>query len=334
MSKTRVSAALLILVLAVGLTACAKEAQPTPSAPLDVESPTPQPAETVPEEPESVPERLFGGDCNSLLTATDVSALVGVPVILHPADTGLAYRAVDQLGGIHCVWSESEAVGDVAVSMILLPPSVPSEERMSNQCEAGWGCSFSRAFGGANAFGVLVDAATSPERNKSVAESLLGVIAPAIDGADAPEPWIVARPWSIPIDCSTLTGSGVIGEILGESGLVGNQYGGDAEPNSGWYAAYFAAGVVRCTWDQNRSGVIVSAEYLSGGSWAEMDISELESAVPVAIEGVESAISVGQDLHLFDGDNWLILNIPEGAVTNDQRSAIAQALVGEMNTRG
>ncbi|GAB2452036.1 hypothetical protein HD599_002532 [Conyzicola lurida] len=324
MRHSRVTIAAVVVLFAGGLSACAAE-PPADADPTATVAPTPT---TEPVELTS-PERLLDGDCEALFTSADVAGLVGTALQPSSSEWSLDpdYLVIGQLGGIDCTWTELPVPGGVALSLIALPTSQVTRSP-TTECTPGYGCIFGSVEGDFSLYGVLYDPTAPIATTTAATQAITAAFAAATSTVTAPEPYVVDAEWPTEIDCATLDAGGLIGAAAGGAGGAGMEWGGDAEPNTGYYAAQTPAGVTKCGWagagDEN---AVVTV--LPGGAWAVDEVSTAAGAAPVEVEGADSAVAVGDRLHVFAGDNWFTITVTSAGT--DAFVPAAAELVAELD---
>ena len=322
-----------LCVLAVLATsACAPSEAPAAA-------PTTTPSVEPTAEPEVVAvERVLDGDCNRLVTAELVSADVGATLTLvgEPWLAELEYASIPQLGGIHCVW-RGPAADDPSLSVVALPSrSLTEAQPAGTECVEGAYCSFVATEAGFQFFGIL-QAGGRDVAVQAAADALTGRIASSLASAPLPAPYAPEGSWDAAIDCATLDAGRVISTTLGDPAIVAYPYGGDSEPNSGFYAAYGASGLTHCDWAQGQdgSGAGVSVGLMPGGAWRLADIEALGDSSVVSVPGFDHALVRGDTLHAFTAVNRLDLTLDPAstALTLADFYPAATALAAELDAR-
>jgi len=313
-----------IALAALLLAGCAEAEAPATSA-----SPTAEPAPSATPEPEAGPLSLFDDDCAGLLSPADATTIVGAPVQLANRLRETGDVAIRQLGGIQCVWSDPAATAGAALSLVVLP-SRAGGAPVEDYCDPDFGCSFAASASDFDLYG-LVRGADAGEQLLPRAAAATEAFTLAVASQAVPEPYRVDAAWPVPIDCAALDTAGVVGTLVGDPAAVGFATGGDAEPNAGFYAAFEAAGAVTCGWSGESDGITV--EILPGGAWIEDEIAATSGAQPTTVTGVDSAVVIGDALHVFDGDNWIVLRgtVDELPISPDTLGTAAAALVADLD---
>ena len=328
-----------ILWITVGvLTVLATSACAPSEAPAAV--PTTTPTVEPSAEPETVAvERVLDGDCNRLVTADLVSADVGTTLTLidEPWLAELEYASIPQLGGIYCVW-RGPGADDPSRSVVAIPSrSFTETHPAGTECSAGAFCSFGAIATGFQFFGSMYVGGGEVAAVQAAADALTGRIASSLASAALPAPYAPEGSWDAAIDCAALDAGRVISTALGDPAIVGYPYGGDSEPNTGFYVAYGASGLTHCDWvhGQDGSSARVSVGLMPGGAWRRADIEALGDSSVVVVPGFEHALVRGDTLHAFTAVNRLDLALdPAGtALTLADFYPAATALAAELDAR-
>jgi hypothetical protein len=314
------------------------------SACAAVEAPAAVPTATPTAEPTAEPEtgaieRMFDGDCNRMVAADLVSADVGAAMTLAAEQwvAELEYASIPQLGGIYCVW-RGPAADDPSLSVVALPSRALTIPRpVGTECSEGAFCSFGAIASGFQFFGSMHVAGGEVAAVQASADALTGRIASSVASAVQPAPYAPEGQWDAAIDCTGLDAGRSIPTILGDPAIGGYPYGGDAEPNYGFYAAYEAAGSTHCEWAQAQdgSGARVSVDLMPGGAWRRADIEALGDSTVVSLPGFAHALVRGDTLHAFTAVNRLDLTLdPSGtALALTDFYPAATALAAELDAR-
>ena len=316
-------------IAVLALSACAPDDEPATA---------PTTAPTVEPTAEAVvgPERVFDGDCDGLVSAADVSADVGAPLTLLDElwVEDLSYSTFPQVGGIHCVWDSADDSGP-SVSAVVLPSRSISEARPTGtECEPGANCTFGVIESGFQLFGIVIETGADPAALRPVADSLTARMAASLADAPLPAPYEPAGSWAAAVECASLDEGHAIATVLGDPALEGYAYGGDAEPNRGYYVALAAAGLTHCDWVSfPGDGATVAVDLMPGGAWRQADIEALAGAETVDIPGFEAAVVVGDTLYAFTAVNRLDLTLdPKGtALTLPDFFAAATSIAAELD---
>ncbi|MET1002509.1 MAG: hypothetical protein ABWZ15_11925 [Acidimicrobiia bacterium] len=300
----------IAIVTVLATSACAQArvpaAEPATSA---AATPTPSP------EPLG-PERVLDGDCGRLAAAADLSADAGVALtaLAEPWIDEVAYAAVPQLGGMFCVWN-GPAAEESSLSVIVLPSRSFTEVRPTGtECEGGSYCNFGAIESGFQFFGLLNIPGTESASVQAASDAITVRVAASLASAALPAPYAPEGAWARAIECATLDRGHVIATALGDPAIESYAYGGDAEPNSGFYVAYVASGLTHCDWIPvgDGSGASVSVDVMPGGAWRQADIEALDDTEVVAVAGYELALVRGNTLHTFTAVNRLDLTLDPG----------------------
>ena len=315
-----------IALAALLLAGCAEAEAPATSA-----SPTAEPAPSETPVPETGPASLFDADCAGLLSVADATTIVGAPVQLADRMRETGDVAIRQLGGIQCVWADPAATAGAALSLVVLP-SRSGGEPVEDYCDPDLGCSFTATAADFDLFG-LVRGAVAGEQLLPRAAAAKEAFALAVASQTVAEPYLVEAAWPVPIDCATLDTAGGVGTLIGDPAAEGFSTGGDAEPNAGFYAALRAVGAVTCGWSGESDGI--NAQILPGGAWIEDEIAATSGAQPTTVPGVDSAVVIGDALHVFDGDNWIVLlgTADEVPLSAETLGTAAAALIADLDAR-
>jgi hypothetical protein len=322
-----ISGVMAVVVAAACLAGCA-ESTPTaaPSAqPSETPSTTPAPAVE--------PKQLLDGECAALFGDDEVSAAIGAPVAPQATEWDLdpEYVAPAQLGGIRCLWGESDDPASRGLSVVVLPTTaLPEPGSPDPECTEGYGCLFTAASGAWSLFGVLMNSEMPIATTTAAYESLVASFTARLASEPEPRRYKPEGAWPVVSDCSTLDAQRLVGAAIGSPGAEPMPLGGDAETNAGIYLAVRSAKITNCGWSGD-SGAGVELNALPGGAWIEDAVAAAPGATPAAVPGSTSAYTVGDRLHVFAGENWFVLDTAD---TSDAEALAtgASELVAELNT--
>jgi hypothetical protein len=183
-------------------------------------------------------------------------------------------------------------------------------------------------------FGIVIQTGSDAATLQPVADSLTARMAASLAGAALPAPYEPEGSWAASIECASLDEGHAIATVLGDPGLEGYAYGGDAEPNRGYYVALGAAGLTHCDWVSfPGDGAAVAVDLMPGGAWRQADIEALAGAETVDIPGFEAAVVVGETLYAFTAVNRLDVTLePAGtALTLPDFFAAATSIAAELD---
>jgi len=330
----RLAFALVVLTLA-GCAGHAPQSQGTDVAsPSAVASPTAtQPAETGTEPPRQV----FGGDCASLFTTSEVTHWLGRGATLQPQED--VPGTVEQAGGIRCSWvkwsddgeADSDEAGSSADGLYLsvLPVALGRATANADACEAEleevYLCPVVAEANGYRLTGTL--SATSPKAASTAAEIEDLFVQRTSLREPGAMPDAVVGAWANPVDLDVL-GAVDVAAITGRSDIVedGANCGCDFVEDG---RKYWGDGADTGDYDDD-----LSVDAIGGGAWVADQVADLEGAKSIEIDGVDRAILIVVEnyttvLEVFDGPNRLSIwaNGPDIAWTYP----VAAAFVAELN---
>ena len=332
----------VVALVAVVLTGCKG---PATDSPLAESAPSPSATSTPTQERETglvAPKQVFGGDCNALFTADEVSQLVGFSVPEISKTYSVGYPYVEQHGGIRCIWWSS---GRGYVDLVVLPSAAVSYSA-STGCgllqEEGWigGCALEASQNGILLSGGVFQFDADASARTAAQTGLLELFTQrAIESNAAPLPMPAAGSWSWPVDCAAVVASGEFSAVPGfGSGAVGSLTGGSGAYNSPGEMALWPAALTPPYCELRNGDLYVWFDALGGGRWAEANVSALSEATTIAVDGVDKVVI--SPIHseriefertrvdAFDGPNWVTFYVryPSNA------GVMAQALVAALDT--
>jgi hypothetical protein len=299
----RVVAVAALVVVASSLVGCAGQSEAAPApAPSQAATAAPEPT------PEAAvgPERLFDGDCDRLFDLDELGAAMGAPVVVQATEWDLdpEYTAPAQLGGLSCHWASTETE-DAFLGLVVLPATAAGGAS-ENECTPQYGCLFSAVAGEFALFGVLYDPAATVDEARAAYESLSATFAARVSGEPQPAAYTVDGAWTTPLDCAAVDTRGAVAEAVGAPAAAFTPWGGDSEPNSGYYRAAEAASTGLCGLDGAEEPVRLWVQ--GGGSWIEEEVAAASGATPVIVAGASAAYIVGDRLHVFsDADRFTLV---------------------------
>jgi hypothetical protein len=326
-NQFRAATVAALVVVAACLAGCA--AQPAPaSAPTPTASASPAPT------PEAVvgPERLFGGDCGALFTVEELAAVVGSPLAVQATEWDLdpEYTAPAQVGGLGCHWATPETEA-VMLSIVVLPTTAAGEGMTEKECVEQYGCLFGTVAGAFTLSAVLHDPAAALDTTRAASEALSAAFASRVAAERQPAPYVADGAWSTPLDCAGVDTQGLVAAAVGAPDATFAQWGGDSEPNSGYYRAATAASTGLCGLDGAEQSVKLWVQ--GGGAWVEEDVSTAPGATEVAVPGASAAYAVGDRLHVFSGADRFTLIVESGQPAGALLPAAA-ALLRDLDALG
>lgn len=297
----------LAIVIVLSTSACAEPQAPA-AEPTATATSTP-----APEEDAVGPERVLDGDCDQLAAAADLSADAGVTLTAQGEKwvDELAYAAIPQLGGMYCAW-QGPTIEEANLTVVVLPSRSFTEVRgTGTECDGSSYCSFGAVESGFQFFGLLNVPGSDSPTAQAASDAITARVAASLATAALPAPYAPEGAWAPAIECAALDQGHVIATALGDPAIEGYAYGGDAEPNSGFYVAYNASGLTHCDWSPTpaESGARVSVDLMPGGAWRQADIEAIGDAETVSVPGFEHALVRGNTLYAFTAVNRLDLTL-------------------------
>lgn len=313
----RLFAVLAAAALTFGLVACAAAAVSTTTKPSITPTPTPTQA--------AIPQSGLPLDCRDLEDAAFVTAhyrgdTVGVSVDEKSTARGFAFRAFQQGGGLHCVWSgggRTDGGYDVGIELLVLTNAaseygafagrVPANTSWVDDRYGDRSKSFCTLYGDSNVecYGdVLIGTSWLDYRltdgNHSMTldqaytwgDEQVGPAVAAISAAGAPRAaWVTP---SAAFDTSKLCDPAAASAIVGASVAVALS-SSSGYPND---VGADRAAITQCTWTSSAAGANVVIGGLNGGAWALPGMSanladapciQCGAAQPVTIAGTDGA---------------------------------------------
>lgn len=338
MRISRAATIALALSLAVGIAGCGS-GSPEAASPSNGSSTTPSAEPTQARETGLVaPKQVFGGDCANLYTADEISQIVGLPVV--EGDSGSMYGipdiSVELHGGIRCSWSAAEYAA--SVYLVALPEAAVTYGAPSG-CEPDNGlyypgCTLEKVAGGIRLSGRVSTIDSDLTALAAYQTALLSLFEQRATPENyAPLPIPAAGAWRYPVDCASVVAAADLSAVPGlGAGTEGGQTGGsDAYFPPAEFALWGAFTPPYCT--MYKGDVYVDFQAFGGGRYMESTIAALPGAASLAIDGIESAITVptGYDdrtvVHVFSGPNWLHFTVK----FTKNAAPIAKALIASLD---
>ena len=326
------SALVFVLVaatLAIAGCSATPTAPVTSAAPTATATPTPTAsAEPVVNPGGTAPPQAFGGDCNAVFTASDVSSVGGwdpasaVGFVNTVPDMAL----VHQVGGLGCVWSPAEGT-EGYLQVTVVPQKILSNELENGttcflQYEKTYICAVDVESNGYHLSANLTTANTSSYEAANLASASLAQIFTAHAEAQPKAQVLNPRDGSWPLDftCRQLDRKAKVAKALDNPGLELSDGGGDVQVTAAETDLWGGRPFLRCYWRQNEgdAGTVsqLTVAVLGGAAWTQLEVAALPGAEEVSVDGAERAFVVtdpegsGSDvaeLHIFDGVNWFVL---------------------------
>ncbi len=323
-------AAVLVVAIAGGVVATSTLSAPqiaetpTPTATVApvVPTPTPTPSAT----PSSTPVVAFDGDCGNAMSKNDVSALVGVPMVLS---NGLAAGDARVLGGVACQWrsggEQYQAVGVDVFPAAVVPESVRGSLGVPSDCKmGGLACRSTERFGDAivSAWGA---------RDDEVA-ALLEAVGPRAAASPGRPGTIPSGAWALP-DCADVLK--IAEAARGRGDLVPHQ--GDFLPNGLAWDVMSANGAAGYCAVDNRSAInVASVVDIFFGPGSSPDLAEIarSSGSETVVAGADAAWFFPELTPSFDyllvqsGPN--VLMIGTKAMIEEEMAQLAAGLIAAL----
>lgn len=335
----RIVRGLVILVASVTvLSGCQNLPSTEPeSEPSFTEQPTP--AATQARETGLVaPAQVFGGDCDTLFTAEELSEILGMPISGGNGEyiSRGGYTYVEQHGGLRCGWGHPDYEGTV---LLLVIPEDAVDYSPLTDCgigiEGSTGCALEAVRNGIRLSGGVFRADNDQTALASAQAALLDLFEQRADAAAAvPLPLQPVGAWAWPVDCASVIGAGDFSAVPGLGATVEVGAGG------GSTGAYFTPAEIELAGnfpipycDVRNGDVFVYFIALGGSRWAESAVAALPGATTIAVEGIDSVVlSPYYDdmtrVDAFDGPNWVSFSVRHSS----NAGALAQALVAALDT--
>ena len=351
-SRPTIASGVAALALAVILAGCTPTPAPgetaavptpvaTPSA-TPTPSPTPTPTQA-PETGETMPARVFGGDCDAAFATDDLRDMLDAKVSLDQSDIDDAIE-VTQSGGIGCVWRTGDYSTLVNVDLLPQATIVSTEEtatctRDDEEGPAFWRCEVEHQSAGIRLSGFFsVRGSVSKKRVNEALDSFVSQFdANATPEQAAPAPIPAADAWTNPVDCESL-GEGVdLKSVFNDTpGFIQFDSGIDALPSPARIELWGGGGAGwACSWATNRtltkkqlvSGMVMSfgVGIYGGAAWLH---NEIDGGTDVSIEGADRVIRVKQSTeyetvyryYVVDGPNLLTYQSGSNRLGNDSEA--------------
>lgn len=342
------------LAMVVVLAGCAPAAPGHPLSSSSSASPMASPTAG----PVSAPARVFGGDCNSVLSTSTVNGIAGVA--LPPTDYSVqgdlkpGHLTTKLRGGVECVWQVPGGGSYLEVVALSANGASPTAPDSSSCSVGGSACAASLTVDGywlAWIWDVGVISAIDGVKLNEFGAAMRSSVNSA-----GPAPQFVqpVGSWQKSVDCSALASASGLLAKLGGSGWTLGAAGEDQKPlaplapesNNGEYTA--------CLWSSHSSasgppdGQVPAfrMHVLPGSAWYASHVEAIPGATTITIPGVARAIRVpdpdqcsNEDpipspcddftINVFDGVNWLQVNTDADEFARD--TSVIARLVSALN---
>ena len=169
----------------------------------------------------------------------------------------------------------------------------------------------------------------------SAQSAILDLFAERADGADeVPLPLQAVGAWAWPVDCAAVIAAGDFSAV---PGLGASAEAGRGGGSSG---AYFTPAEIKLAGnypvpycDVRNGDVSVYLIALGGSRWAEAEVTALDGATTIAVDGIDTVVlspyyNDTTRVDAFDGPNWVSFSVRYA--TN--AGALAQALIEALDT--
>lgn len=321
----------IALLLLSGCTAASSvDSTPTSVATPDAASPIPpQPAPDVSViGPGEKPPLLLDGDCGLVISAEELSEIVGYEVSEITLRDPRWTRTLDNVGGIRCEWSGGNFS---VISLRALDGADASAHKHSGLDGCDWYCSWLWESERLSVSGWLDDAQS---RGRDGMDAVGEAIGKLIDARVDDEPFAWRRDtdgWWEPTDCGDFADA--LGRIL-DGDVRGSAVGYMDPPGLSTILADRASNLVSCTFGVG-DALFAHATFVSGDAWAYPYYTERDGAIPVevAVPGMRAyrlpnaAAHVSGDMfELTDGINtsWMEISASSPWPMDDIAQAFAQ----------
>jgi hypothetical protein len=344
------------IVVALCVTGCAPvtpAAEPRPTTPTDTAKPTPSPTPTPTPTPDpaALPAQVFGGDCETALSAATVSSALGAQVTPANYYESSSERAPQTRGGIACTWrsSKSDTFADVVILNLTERDAKDKDETYCYGAttvakDSHGSCRTTQAVGEYWFSAVMYTPAgtTNSQTKKAVMKLVSALSTSAAEAGSPPEVVTAATAWKRPRSCTDLSKLAHVPTVTKSAALVAQSTDtSGGERTDGLYTAIENAQVFGCAWapaGKAPSGQIdgFSLLALPGGAWMQDEIAAIPGATEPVVDGVERIITTpGQYdegysvIDVFNGANWIEANCKASEV--DQLLPGLAAMVKVLN---
>ena len=282
----------LVVVAALVLTGCAA----SPPAP----EPVPTPAVTSTDGPDlAAPAQVFGGDCDALATAAEVSAAVGREVSVTVVDgINLGGKVFAQAGGLECNWR-----GDDGTSVYVgVLPAAAADFTDETGCDVVIDVPLPICTFAASAEQLRLVGTVGVGQGDTAAQVAAGEVISDLfvqRAVSSPTPTPVAGAWPPLSNCAQFAGA----FDWYDSGFLEAYY-------TPAYRALRGGGLGQCS-AQVAGESSVDVAVLGGARWVESEVAAQPGTEKTDVAGLE-AVYVGpllssgyRYIDVFDGVNWM-----------------------------
>jgi hypothetical protein len=323
----------LLMITSFALAACTNEPAAAPTeteTPVAAPSPTPTPTpEALVVAPGARPPAPAGGDCAQLITAEQLTGILGVPVSAVQARDPRWEVLLANVGGLTCEWeADGGSYGYVQVipAAQLAGVTLSEAERAYYFETCIYVCSWEDPRAGYWIGGAIDANLLSRAETGAVAPRIADVVAANLARID--EPWTRDRTgWWPPLDCAALATA--LGDRLGSS-LSGEATGSQDAASIGIHLADLSVGGTMCRVTAGGEDQLIEITFSPGMAWYLPPESEATATpIDLGVPSVSVFALTGNGLAggvMSDGVNRLLAPVPDTLAIGPDRflSALAQ----------
>ena len=332
------------IVVAIALTGCAAQGQP-PEAPPSLssgEGATAEPTSQARETGLVAPAQVFGGACDAVFTAAEISAAVGLAVTQTARGNSPDSDPIEQLGGMECSWSNEADPGSVSVWIFVFPDGAVTYDPPSDVCESQTVesgdpvCLLEATESGIRLSGLIMAGSMDAAMVQTARSTLLDLFAQRAAAAEpTPLPLPAIGAWEMPVQCESVVAGADLSTVAG----LGAGSTGEGSGGRGGHMPYAVTGLHG---DDDLPFCLVvgeSAEVpftaLGGMRWKGQQTAEAGGATPLTVDGLDSVYvsptrNGGFTVDVLDGPNWLQFHVQ----FTKNAPGIATALVAALDATG
>jgi hypothetical protein len=319
-----------LAAFSLALTGCAT-AEPE-AAPAASSTPTPTPTPTPTVEPivigpTEMPPVVFGGDCEEVLSADEVTTILGAESTIEELPPALGKFADQNAGALKCSWTTDGAGLDVtlitrgALGSAVFPAEVSA--RYFEDCD-GWFCSWQGEEDGLWMLFTFTREGMSQAEVEAGGEALAPIVG-ANYAESGSEPWVRDRTgWWPALDCGQIAVA--VGAQAGAE-LSGERWDSLEGPDPGYLMAAEGTGEAHCTL-YDEAGDIVGFVTTNPGLgappiWPDSEPVELGApGITAVTDGATGSLTL---YAMSDGVNRVHVQSSGSSVGTPEQFAVAVA---------
>ena len=295
----------------------------------------------------TTPTFVFGNDCSSVVSASELATVLGTEVAPTSSIPWLDESdwAVPSLGGVRCDWQAASSAHAQSLDLIVLPASAASSSSYqafdctSNATSSIGDCDFNAVYSGYWFSGMLqLDTGSTNAQAQAAAVQLEAALKQSASSAPkAPGVAAITGAWTKPASCAAVDQAGDVSSSLGSPAVILQGSGStieDGNPDA-YTAAVSTSAYLACAWESADSSRGFAVYLYPGGAWARADLVSSASTTAQVAGATSAYLSPGIEgsslLDVFVGNNAFVVEQSSLTITTAQLDTVAAAIIKAMN---